>query len=338
MSLLQGLRVVQIGKGLAAAVCGRLLADVGADVSCIDPDMSTPLSSYLDHGKSVAVKDPAARGTAIVTADLIVCEGRPQDLGALQYDVDSLRRLNATAVLVYISPFGQTGPKANDPATDLTLFFASGIARLLTGQVDDLAEPPIRPVGEQSAFIGGLAAACAGMHAALAAPGAIIDVAIEEALATVAMAELARAGLAGKTRPRKREADGNGATVTILPVRDGYVAISPREDRQWASWLAVMGSPDWGNDSRFATKPDRVANWDALHGLMCTWSRQYGKQWIADAAQAAHVPSFPAARARGAARLAAAPPPQVLAKDRPRGTNSRGSGIPVRAADDRRQL
>jgi crotonobetainyl-CoA:carnitine CoA-transferase CaiB-like acyl-CoA transferase len=293
MSLLQGLRVVQIGEGLAASVCGRLLADVGADVRCIDPDISTPLSSYLDHGKSIAVKDPVARGNAIVTADLIVCEGRPQDLGALQYDIASLRRLNATAVLVYISPFGQTGPKANDPATDLTLLFASGIARLLTGQVDGLAEPPIRPVGEQSAFIGGLAAACAGMHAALAAPGAIIDVAIEEALATVAMAELVRAGLAGRTHPRKREADGNGATVTILPARDGYVAISPREDRQWASWLAVMGSPDWGNDSRFATKPDRVANWDALHELMSAWSRQYGKQWIADAAQAAHVPSFP---------------------------------------------
>ena len=65
-----------------------------------------------------------------------------------------------------ISPFGQTGPKAIDPATDLTLFYASGIARLLTGQVDDLAEAPIRPVGEQSAFIGGMAAACAGMHAA----------------------------------------------------------------------------------------------------------------------------------------------------------------------------
>ena len=53
MSLLQGLRVVQIGEGLAAAVCGRLFADVGADVSCIDPDMSTPLAAYLNHGKSV---------------------------------------------------------------------------------------------------------------------------------------------------------------------------------------------------------------------------------------------------------------------------------------------
>ncbi len=230
---------------------------------------------------------------AIAAADLIVCEGRPQQLRALQYDAASLRRLNASAALVYISPFGQTGPKADDPATDLTLFFASGIARLLTGQVDDLSEAPIRPVGEQSAFIGGLAAACAGMHAALAAPGAIVDVSIAEALATVAITELARAGLTGNARPRKREADGNGATVTILPASDGYVAISPREERQWTAWLSVMGSPDWGSDPRFATKRDRVANWDALHAVMSAWSRQYGKQWIADRAQAAHVPSFP---------------------------------------------
>jgi crotonobetainyl-CoA:carnitine CoA-transferase CaiB-like acyl-CoA transferase len=293
MPLLQGFRVVQIGEGLAAAACGRLLADVSADVSCIDPSMSTLLAAYLNDGKSVLANDAMARRNAIEAANLIVCEGRPEELWALQYDVYGLRRLNATAALVYISPFGQTGPKANDPATDLTLFFASGIARLLTGQIDDLSEAPIRPVGEQSAFIGGLAAACAGMHAALAAPGAVVDVSIEEALATVAITELARAGLTGRTRPRKREADGNGATVTILPACDGYVAISPREDRQWASWLSVMGSPAWSNDPRFGTKPDRIANWDALHALMSAWSCQYGKQWIADSAQAAHVPSFP---------------------------------------------
>ena len=54
-----------------------------------------------------------------------------------------------------------------------------------------------------------------------------------------------------------------------------------------------MGSPEWGSDPRFATKPDRVANWDALHALMSEWSRQYDKQPIADMAQAARVPSFP---------------------------------------------
>ena len=293
MSLLAGFRVVQIGDGLAAAVCGRLFADIGADVCCIDPDNSIDLSEYLNHGKSIVASDTAGRD-ALATADLIVCEGRPADLAARQYDTACLRRLNRSAALVFISPFGQTGPRANDPATDLTLSFASGMARLLTGQVDDLAEPPIRPVGEQSAFIGGIAAACAGMHAALAAEqGAIIDVSIQEALATMAIGELARAGLGRKIWSRRRESDGNGATVTILPAADGYVAISPREDRQWAAWLGVMGSPGWGADPRFATKPDRVANWDALHTLMSAWSRRHGKQWIADAAQEAHVPSFP---------------------------------------------
>ena len=290
MSLLAGLRVVQIGDGLAAAVCGRLFADVGAEVACIGPTGSGALVQYLNSGKPVAT-DP---NRALAAADLIVGEGAPAELGARGHDAAALRAHNPRAPLVYISPFGQTGPKADDPATDLTLSFASGIARLLTGQVDDLAEAPIRPVGEQSAFIGGLAAACAGMHAALAAePGAVIDVSIEEALATLAITELARAGLTGQSRPRKRVSDGNGATVTILPARDGFIAISPREDRQWASWLRVLGAPEWGNDPRFATKPDRVANWDALHALMSAWSRQHDKEWIAEAAQAAHVPSFP---------------------------------------------
>jgi crotonobetainyl-CoA:carnitine CoA-transferase CaiB-like acyl-CoA transferase len=288
MSLLNGLRVAQVGPGLAAAVCGRLLADVGADVGCIDPDTATSLATYLDHGKPAVARD------ALALADLIVCEGRPSELRSHRWDAEALRGANATAALVFISPFGQTGPNADDPASDLTLMFSSGIARLLTGQVDDLAEAPIRPVGEQSAFIGGLAAACAGMHAAQPhMSGAIVDVSIEEALATMAMGELTGAGQHGRSRSRKRLTDGNGATVCILPARDGYTAISPREDRQWAAWLVAMGSPDWGNEPRFATKADRVANWGALHALMSAWSRQHDKQWIADTAQAARVPSFP---------------------------------------------
>jgi crotonobetainyl-CoA:carnitine CoA-transferase CaiB-like acyl-CoA transferase len=308
MSVLTGLEVAQIGKGLAAAVCGRLFADIGARVVCIDADLSTPLARHLNDGKKIVSGDAAAAGAAVAAADLIVCEGRPRDLRERQQDPDALRRLNETAAIVAISPFGQTGPQADDPATDLTLVFGSGIARMLTGQVDDLDEPPIRPVGEQSAFIGGVAAACAGMHAVMAAePGAVVDVSIQEALATLAITELARAGLSGKSWSRQRLSDGNGATVCILPARDGYAAISPRDDHQWAAWLTVMGSPDWATDPRFAAKSDRVANWDALYALMSEWSRDYDKQAIAERAQAAHVPSFPLrepAEQLGSAQLA----------------------------------
>src|SRR5688572_12573095 len=288
MALLEKLEVVQIGPGLAAAVCTRLLANLGAHVSCIDQDSSSPLAAWLNHGKSVT------NIHAIGTARLIVREESPKLPDSSPYTLTALRRANPNAVVVTISPYGESGPQANDPATDLTLFYASGVARLLTGQVDDLSEPPLRPVGEQSAFIGGMAAACAGMHAVLGNhPGACVDVSLQEALATLAMTELSRAGQSAKSWERKRLTDGNGATVTILPANDGYTAISPREDKQWAAWLAAMGSPAWGSDPRFATKPDRVANFDALHALMSAWSRQHGKQWIADQAQAAHVPSFP---------------------------------------------
>jgi len=306
MSLLTGLHVVQLGPGLAAAVCGRLLADLGANVACTNLDSSTPLAAYLNRGKTVLAD--GATHAALSHADLIVCEAGPAALRDRGHGPNAIRPINPTAALVLISPFGQTGPLADRPATDLTLCYASGIAHLLTGQVDDLAEPPIRPVGQQSAFIGGIAAACAGMHAALAPdPGALIDVSIQEALATLAMTELARAGHGGKSRARKRLTDGNGATVCILPARDGYAAISPREDRQWAAWLAAMGSPAWRNDPRFAGKADRVANWDALHALMAAWSRQHDKQTIADIAQKAHVPSFPLrepAEQLGSAQLA----------------------------------
>src|SRR3954452_22455717 len=164
MVLLSELNVVQLGGGLAAAVCGRLFADIGAAVDVVDADYSMPLAAHLNSGKK-----PVGR-EALREADLIVCEGRPHTLRSRNCDPETLRALNPDAALVLISPYGQTGPQADDPATDLTLFFASGIARMLTGQVDDLDEKPIRAVGEQSAFIGGVAAACAGMHAVIA-PG-----------------------------------------------------------------------------------------------------------------------------------------------------------------------
>jgi len=156
-ALLAGLQIVQLGRGLAAAVCGRLFADIGSSVVAVDPNLSSTLAVHLNRGKLIVSDSPAVH-TAIAAANLIICEGRPSKLQARREDPDALRRINPSAAIVVISPFGLSGPKAEDPAADLTLSFASGIARMLTGQVDDLAEPPIRPVGEQSAFIGGIAA------------------------------------------------------------------------------------------------------------------------------------------------------------------------------------
>ena len=171
MTLVAGLNIVQLGDGLAAAVCGRLFADIGAAVATFGADRSTPLAEYLNHGK------PPAPADALAAADLIIAEGGPAALAKCGHDLENLRQASPRAVIALISPYGQTGPKADESASDLTLLYASGIAHLLTGQVDDLAEPPMRPVGEQSAFIGGIAAASAAMQAQLyGTEGAVVDV------------------------------------------------------------------------------------------------------------------------------------------------------------------
>ncbi len=173
---------------------------------------------------------------------------------------------------------------------------------MLTGQVEDLSEPPLSPVGEQSAFIGGLAAACAGMHAALSAQGGG-DRRLDPGSARDPGDR--GAGARGPRRKgflRQRVGDGNGATV---PSCRPATASSP--SRRARSGSGRPGLPRWARPAgaampRFARKADRVANWDALHALMSDWSRQHRKQWIADAAQAAHVPSFPSARTRRTTR------------------------------------
>ena len=93
MTLLTGFKVVQIGGGSAAAVCGRLLADVGAQVICIDPGAGTMLLAYLNRGKAVAA-NATERREALAAAHLIVREGQPKEWSASPYDLTALRRIN----------------------------------------------------------------------------------------------------------------------------------------------------------------------------------------------------------------------------------------------------
>lgn len=305
--MLDSLRVIQLGNTRAAAVCTRLFADLGARVEVLETSQDArPAQSLLDDYLATDkqhITDKRADSSSLIDAlrdaDLIVLGDTPANLSDHGLLPEQLASAHLRAALVYITPWGLSGPQANEPACDLTLLCASGIARVLTGQVVDSNEAPVRAVGEQSAFISALAAACIGMHLVLANNRSTIagaprhaDVSMHEALATMDIQALSRAGLGRPQRSRQRTGDGNGATVTILPCADGHVAISPREDHQWRRWLEVMGSPAWGEEARFAAKPDRVANFDALHALMSAWSRSQNKHDLAQAAQTAHVPCF----------------------------------------------
>src|SRR5580658_1147953 len=88
MSLLLGFRVVQVGPGVAAAVCGRLFAELGASVTCDGTDCSTSLTTYLNHDKTQC--GGTALREALAHADIIVCEGGPAALRERGHSPDDI--------------------------------------------------------------------------------------------------------------------------------------------------------------------------------------------------------------------------------------------------------
>ena len=301
--LLSGLRVLEIGEPLAVAVCGRMFAELGAEVLQVRippaerPSVSTEASlarEVIDTLKRELAFDRLEKRTA--DADLVIVGGQPRDLETRGWLPDQLRADAPHAVIAAITPFGLTGPHRDWLGGDLITFHASGVARLLLGPVENAeAEPPVRAAGEQSEFIAGIAAACAAMQALYqrdaSGQGVDLDISAQEAMAILPAREHSMPGYGMLSLSREKRADVLGASY-ILPTSDGHVAISPREEHQWVAWAQVMGSPEWVADQRFATHADRLKRAEELFPLMSSWTRDRTKAAVTTAAQAAHIPCF----------------------------------------------
>ncbi len=147
---LEGLSVLDLTNTLAGSYCTKLWVDAGADVLKIEPPGGdplrrrrvvgspastgdhSPLSSFLHAGKGSIVADVTTRaGRATVldlaaSADLLVESADPGTLAARGLGPRDLRAANPELTVVSITPFGQTGPWAQRPATEFTLQAASG--------------------------------------------------------------------------------------------------------------------------------------------------------------------------------------------------------------------
>ena len=165
--------------------CGRVLADLGADVVKIEPTAGDPArrlgpflhdEPHVEHSlfwqlyaankKSAAldIEAPAARDAILrlaAGADFLVESFRPGYLDALGLGYDDLARVNPRLIYVSITPFGQTGPYSDFLATDLTGAALSGFA-YLTGDPD---RPPLRVSVPQFWTLGGAAGAAGAMVA-----------------------------------------------------------------------------------------------------------------------------------------------------------------------------
>jgi crotonobetainyl-CoA:carnitine CoA-transferase CaiB-like acyl-CoA transferase len=223
-ALLAGTRVVDL-TGEPAAMAGRILADLGAEVILVEPRGGHPLRAvphrFLAWGagkKSVVVDGPddPRLGDVLASADAVV--DTPGFPGA--WDIDPVSAPHA--VWVSVTPFGRAGPRSSWWASDLGVMAASG-NMYATGDPD---RPPVRctePSGY--AHVGGETAYAVLASLASGAP-LRVDVSMQEVVFVanmVGVAEFAKTGHRGS-----RGGANIGRTREIWPCQDGWVSFGLR--------------------------------------------------------------------------------------------------------------
>lgn len=185
--------VLELAGGVAGPYCGRLLADLGAQVVKVEPPSGDPVRgeaplaggesaffNYLNAGKLgavFAIDDGALDGPA-ARADIILHGERGARADALE---ERLGRVNPRAVVISLSPYGRSGERADWQASALTEWATSGYHYI----AGDPKREPISLPGFQAEFHAGVhagIAALAGLwHARNTGEGQRVEISHQEA-------------------------------------------------------------------------------------------------------------------------------------------------------------
>ncbi len=306
INLLEGIRVLDVSEGIAAAYTTRLLADLGADVVLVEPpggnptrqegpfpeDIADPEKSgtflYLNLGKrSISLNLESEKGRNIFhrlsqMAHVLV---EDVDLGArteLRLDPASLTQENPALVVTSISHMGKGGPYQNYLCLELTDMALSGQMNLL-GRPD---REPLKFGGNPGQFIGAFAAFGATMAAVYEAEdsgvGQQVEVSIREALALSHVELFCRYSYTGEVKER-------GYQQLVYPCKDGYISIQLLLDLMWPRICKLIGQPELADDPRFSTFHARRENAELLDTMIIQWTIERTGQEIYQQAQQARV-------------------------------------------------
>lgn len=223
-SLLSGLRVVDLA-GDPAAMAGRMLADLGADVSLVEDPDGHPLRAqphrfsawaYGKHILSVSGPDDPDLSAALAAAEIVI--DTPGFPGA--WSLDPLRAPDA--IWASVTPFGLDGPRSSWRASDLGVMAASG-NMFCTGFPDRAPLRCSEPSGY--AHVGGETAVAALSGLASGRPQRI-DISMHEVICIANMSTPARFPVTGFRGVRR--GPNVGATREIWATTDGYVSFGLR--------------------------------------------------------------------------------------------------------------
>ena len=315
---LKGMRILEIGHFIAAPVCTRLLADLGADVIKIEPFGGDPVrrwgaqvngaspwwSVHARNKRSIALNLKAPGATDLVRGLLRHCDGvvenfRPGQLARMGLPNEVMRQDNPGLVIGHVSGFGQDGPY-RDRAAFGVIGEAIGGLRHLTDHAPGTSDlPPVRMGVSIGDSLAGLYAAL-GMLAALwqrdrsggDGRGRTLDVALTDSVLSLMEGILPEYGMLGAVRQPTGSRIPTAAPSSAYPTRDGtWVLIAANSEPLFQRLAALMGQAELPADPRFRDNPARIAHVEALDALIGDWTRQHDTGALLALLEQADVPA-----------------------------------------------
>jgi crotonobetainyl-CoA:carnitine CoA-transferase CaiB-like acyl-CoA transferase len=290
MSLLSGIRVVEMGLWVAGPSAGGILADWGAEVVKLEMPTGDPMRTLYsalsgskesrcppfdvhNRGKrSVAVDVNHADGRAlalriVATADVFLTNMRPQFLRRAGLDHEQLLAANPKLVYGILTGYGLVGPDKDAPGFDMAAFSArSGVSHRATppGGV-----PPTLPGGMGDnvtaiALVAGILGAL--VNRGRTGRGQLVSTSLLRTGMFCESMELSAFLALGKVMPPPSR------TRPQNPLMNSYRAgddkwlwlIGAEAERHWEPIVKALGAEALLADERFKTSRDRRRNAEAL--------------------------------------------------------------------------
>ena len=318
---LAGRRVLELADE-TGVYCGKLLADMGADVIKIEPpggdatrhvppfweDRPDPDGSlfflYMNTSKRGVTLDltrPQGRelfARLARRADIIIETCAPGHLDALGIGYDQLRVAHPSLVFTSITGFGQTGPHRDFASADI-IASALGGAMYVTGAADD---PPVTLAGSQAHVMASTYAAVSSLialhHATCTGAGQQVDISVEETTASVTHICGVGKWLDDHIVP-KRMGTGLFASVPSGAYRckDGLVYLMINRPAHWkalAAWIHEVTGNAAVLDPMFdGSSSSRAANRDLVDHYIGELTARYTVDEVYHEGQRRHIAVTP---------------------------------------------
>lgn len=290
---LAGLKVLDIATIIAAPFAASLLADFGAEVTKFEmPGQGDGLRAFppfrdekplwwkvTNRGKRYGTLDlRRPEGLEIMKKmiaehDVLVENFRPGTLAKWGLDRDTLWAINPKLVILRVSAFGQTGPKASQGGF-ARIFEAMGGLTYITGMPDSAPVHPGYPIADAFGGVFGAFSILAALFGILknGTEGEEIDLALTEATFRL----LENLAIEYDQLGQIRERDGNNnqytAPANVFRTSDGrYVTVTGSTDNMYRANMRAIGRADLIDDPRFAGNRNRLAHRDELDAIFADY-------------------------------------------------------------------